>query len=76
MNNNMISSDVNDIQSTKKRLKMIQNLKIFKTSKSYYLREFHFFKKPTPLNLMRLVRDINLTQPFFSSMDCLIPAQF
>ena len=63
MNSNQfstISNNVNGIQSTKKRLKMIQYFKI----------------KLLLLNLMRQVGEMNLMQPFFSPMDRLILAEF
>ena len=56
-----------------------KDLKWYNTSKiRYYLyvREFYSFKKPTLLNLMRQVAEMNLMEPFFSPMNRLIPAEF
>ena len=56
-----------------------KDLKWYNTSKiRYYLyvREFYSFKKPTLLNLMRQVAEMNLMEPFFSPMNHLIPAEF
>ena len=69
MNSNqisMISNNVNDIQSTKNRLKMIQYFKNKLLTQGIFLL----------LNLMWQVGEMNLMQPFFSPMDHLIPAEF
>ena len=68
---NMISNNVNGIQSTKKRSKVIQYFK-----NKLLPQGFFSFKKPTLLNLMRQVGEMNLMQPFFSPMDRLIPVEF
>ena len=67
---NMISNNVNGIQSTKKRTKMIQYFKNKLLPQGIlFLQETH----STESN--EQVGEMNLMHPFFSPMDRLIPAE-
>ena len=68
---NVISNEVNGIQSTKKRFKMIQYFKNKLSLGILFLQE----TQSTECNEGSWRDEFN-TQTFFSPMDCLIPAEF
>ena len=68
---NTISNNVNGIQSTKKRIKMIQYFK-----NKLLPQGILFLQETHSTELMRQVGEMNLMHPFFSPMDRLIPAEF